>query len=51
MFRLEEPASAAPAEDKGGQDQDGPDTKEKTFLEHAEDAMGEHRTPGQILSQ
>ena len=48
----EEPGTAVPAEGKGGQDQDGLDTaREKTFLQHAKDAMEEHDLLGRLLAR
>ena len=47
----EEPGNAIPPEGTDEQDQDGPTTKrKKTFLEHAEDAMNEHKTLGKLLA-
>ena len=46
------PATPPPPEGADEQDQEDPTTKrEKTFLEHAKDAMDEHETLGKLLGQ
>ena len=48
----EAPDTAAPAEGKGEQDQEGPATnRDKTLLEHAEEAMDEHTTLDRLLAR
>ena len=48
----EEPGYATPPEGTDEQEQDGPATnRKKTFLEHCEDAMNEHKTLGRLLAQ
>jgi hypothetical protein len=48
----EEPGNAKAPEAADVQEQDGPTTnRNKTILQHAEDAMNEHATLGTLLAQ
>ena len=48
----EDPGNAIPPEGADEQDQHGPTAyREKTFLEHLEDAMNEHAELGRLLAK